>query len=78
MPCMRSALVGRVTLWSSRRYCIKVYTSEIASVTMLGADGELPWTVTPDGLVIKIPDRKPCEHAFVFKIVRKHPFAKTG
>jgi alpha-L-fucosidase len=55
----------------------KLYTSEIASVTMLGVPGELPWTVTPGGLVITTPDRKPCAHACVFKIVRKHPFAAT-
>ena len=53
----------------------KLYPSEIASVKMLGVDEELPWTVTPDGLVIKAPSQKPCEHAFAFKIVRKHPFA---
>ncbi|MDI7275432.1 MAG: alpha-L-fucosidase [Anaerolineae bacterium] len=53
----------------------KLYTSEIASVTMLGADGELPWTMTPDGMVIRTPGRKPCEHAFAFRIERKHPFA---
>ena len=52
----------------------KLYTSEIASVTMLGADGQLPWTMTPDGMVISTPDRKPCEHAFTVKIMRKHPF----
>ena len=53
----------------------KLYTSEIGRVRMLGADGELPWAVTPNGLVIRTPDRKPCEHAFTFRIERKHPFA---
>ena len=53
----------------------RLYASEIQSVTMLGAQGELPWSIAPDGFIVKTPDRKPCEHAFTFKIVRKHPFA---
>lgn len=53
----------------------KLYASEIASVQMLGVDEELPWSVTPDGLIIRTPSRRPCEHAFAFRIVRRHPFA---
>ena len=60
--------------WPSPRWQ-SLYPSEIASVTMLGVDEELPWTMTPDGFVIRTPHRQPCEHAFTFKIVRKHPFA---
>jgi len=52
----------------------RLYPSEIASVRMLGVADELPWTLTPSGLVIKTPARRPCEHAFVFRIARKHPF----
>lgn len=50
--------------------CI-LYESEIKSIKMLGVDKELDWEMTEDGLTIKTPDKKPCEHAFVFKIVRK-------
>jgi len=50
------------------------YPTEIASITMLGNGHELPWEMTPSGLVVKTPTKKPCEHAFVFKIVRKSPF----
>ncbi|MHB0858691.1 MAG: alpha-L-fucosidase [Anaerolineae bacterium] len=53
----------------------RLYPSEIASVRMLGVAEELNWTITPDGLVVQTPDRRPCEHAFAFKIARKHPFA---
>ncbi|MDI7274727.1 MAG: alpha-L-fucosidase, partial [Anaerolineae bacterium] len=53
----------------------ELYPSEIVSVRMLGVDEELPWTITPDGLIIRTPSRKPCEHAFTFRIERKHPFA---
>jgi len=60
----------QVTIESLRR----LYESEIASVKMLGVDQELEWSLTEKGLEIKTPTEKPCEHAFVFKIMRKHPF----
>jgi len=52
----------------------KLYDSEIKSVKMLGVDEVLPWKMTKEGLKIKTPTRKPCEHAYVFKIERKRPF----
>lgn len=52
----------------------KLYNSEIKVVTMLGNDGELPWKMTEKGLHIATPSMKPCDHAYVFKIERKHPF----
>ena len=45
--------------------------SEIKSVKMLGVDEELEWKLTKDGLTIKPPNEKPCEHAFTFKIERE-------
>lgn len=51
-----------------------LYPSEIASVTMLGDGKELKWEMTEKGLSIETPKTKPCDHAFVFKIVRKKPF----
>ena len=50
---------------------VGLYESEIKSVKMLGVDEELEWKMTEDGLTIKPPDKKPCEHAFTFKIERK-------
>ena len=47
------------------------YPSEIASLTMLGDGKELKWESKREGLVIQMPKTKPCEHAFVIKIVRK-------
>jgi len=35
---------------------------------------ELRWEMTKDGLVVETPRAKPCDYAFVFKIVRKTPF----
>jgi alpha-L-fucosidase len=52
----------------------KLYNSEIRSVKMLGIDTELEWSLTQEGLKIKTPAIKPCEHAYVFKIVRGRPF----
>jgi alpha-L-fucosidase len=51
-----------------------LYPSEIASITMLGDGQELKWEMTGQGLSIETPKTPPCEHAFVFKIVRKKPF----
>jgi alpha-L-fucosidase len=48
-----------------------LFEGEIKKITMLGAEGELKWEHKPDGLVIKTPDERPCEHAFVFKIERQ-------
>jgi len=51
-----------------------LYPSEIASVRMLGVDQELTWAMTEEGLEISVPQERPCEDAYVFKIQRKHPF----
>ena len=53
----------------------KDIVTEISRVSMLGAPGKLTWSQTPDGLVVTPPAEKPCEHAFVFKIERQHPFS---
>jgi len=50
-----------------------LYPSEIASIIMLGDGKELRWQMTKEGLVVETPKTKPCDHAFVFKIVRKNP-----
>jgi alpha-L-fucosidase len=50
-----------------------LYPSEISSVTMLGDGKELEWQLSKEGLTVKTPREKPCEYAFVFKIVRRKP-----
>jgi alpha-L-fucosidase len=47
-----------------------LYEWEISSVSMLGIDKELQWSLTQNGLKIKTPNEKPCEHAYTFKILR--------
>jgi alpha-L-fucosidase len=48
------------------------YKEEIKHITMLGDGKKLDWELTRKGLVIETPDKKPCEHAYVFKIERYH------
>jgi len=48
------------------------YPEEIKRITMLGDGRTLDWEMTREGLVIETPDRKPCKHAYVFKIERYH------
>jgi alpha-L-fucosidase len=50
-----------------------LYPDEVKSITMLGDGTELDWKlINGKGLLIKTPRKKPCKHAFVFKITRKH------
>ena len=35
---------------------------------LLGHEGQLEWSRDESGLTVKLPDRKPCEHAFALKI----------
>jgi alpha-L-fucosidase len=51
-----------------------LYPSEIASVTMLGDGKELKWEITKEGMTIEMPASKPCDYAYVLRIVRKRPF----
>ena len=51
-----------------------LYPSEIASVTMLGDNKELRWEMTKGGLSIETPKTRPCDYAYVFRIVRSKPF----
>jgi alpha-L-fucosidase len=55
-----------VTIKSLRR----LHDSEIKSVRMLGVDGDLEWSFGKEGLTVKVPDKKPCDYAYAFKIVR--------
>lgn len=46
----------------------KVDNLKINSVSMLGSDEKLVWKQTDGGLVVKFPNKKPCEYAYVLKI----------
>ncbi|MCC6443635.1 MAG: alpha-L-fucosidase [Armatimonadetes bacterium] len=40
----------------------------IRNVSLLGSRARLEWEQSPEGLKIRVPSEKPCDHAFVFKI----------
>ena len=44
------------------------YPQQIATIKMLGSDAELEWTRDKTGLKIALPQTKPHEHAYVFRI----------
>ena len=48
----------------------KLYRSEIRNIRMLGTDSELDWSMNKNGLTIKTPEKRPCNHAYEFKIER--------
>ena len=52
----------------------RLYAAEIQSVTMLGSGQELRWSLGEAGLTIETPAERPCDHAYVFKIVRGEPY----
>jgi alpha-L-fucosidase len=51
-----------------------LYAAEIQSVRMLGVDRDLKWKLDGKGLTITPPAKKPCEHAYAFRIVRGKPY----
>jgi alpha-L-fucosidase len=47
-------------------------SDEIQSISMIGYNEQLSWKLIPEtGLQIELPVEKPCDYAFVLKIVRK-------
>jgi alpha-L-fucosidase len=51
-----------------------LYPAEIESVSLLGSGQPLSWRLDAAGLTIETPAARPCEHAYVFKIVRGRPY----
>ena len=44
--------------------------NEIKSIKMLGIENELDWGMSKEALIITTPNKRPCDHAYVFKIER--------
>jgi len=57
---------------------LSLYTDEIGSVELLGSSAPLRWWRDGEGLKVVMPDAKPCEHAYVLKIVKKAEAMKEG
>jgi alpha-L-fucosidase len=43
----------------------------IKSVSLLGHEGSLPWSLSADGLKVTLPAKRPCDYAYAFKITAK-------
>jgi alpha-L-fucosidase len=48
------------------------YKEEIKRISLLGHGEDLKWSLTRDGLVVDLPEERPCEYAYVIKIERYH------
>jgi alpha-L-fucosidase len=46
-----------------------VVEETIGQIHLLGSPQDLSWSLDDDGLRIKTPPERPCQHAYVFKIV---------
>ncbi len=47
---------------------LRLHEKPVGSVELLGCGEPLRWSVRGNGLHAKLPERKPCEHAFVLRI----------
>jgi alpha-L-fucosidase len=61
--------------WPGERLTIKslatsssLWDGEVDRVSLLGHEGQLAWSRDASGLIVRMPDHKLCEHAFVLKI----------
>ena len=46
-----------------------LYPQKIQAVTLLGCKERLQWTQDENALTVTVPQTKPCDHAFAFRIV---------
>jgi alpha-L-fucosidase len=70
-------LYATMLAWPGERAVVKslgksVSAAEVAEVSLLGHGTPLKWQQTEDALVVAMPARKPCEHAFVLKITGRN------
>ncbi len=78
-------LYALVMGWPERAFRIKSLgkdkapTLKIASVSLLGSDKALLWNVNRHCLEVRLPDTKPCEHAYTLRIttVKEYVTRKT-
>jgi len=61
--------------WPGEQFIVKalgtsspLWNGALDSISLLGYNGQLEWSRQESGLTVRMPDRKPCEHAFVLKI----------
>ena len=64
-------LYAIVLAWPGEQLIVESLSTierEIHSVRLLGHEGALEWSRDEGGLVVKLPNHKPCEHALTLKI----------
>ena len=66
------AIYAIILAWPGSEVTIKslgqTSGQSVTSVTLLGHSGELAFSQTDDGLVVHMPDTKPCDYAYTLKI----------
>ena len=45
-----------------------LYKKKITGIRLLGSSKPLEWDQTKEGLIIQLPNEKPCQHAFAFEV----------
>ena len=63
---------GKETTIKSLAQGAGVKAEDIKAVTMLGIEQPLEWKQDYQGLHITMPERRPCDHAYTFKIALKN------
>ncbi len=58
---------GSVTI-ESLKAGVETPGGKIANIQLLGCDQAIEWTQNDNELTIQVPNRRPCDHAFVFRI----------
>ncbi len=57
--------------WPEREWKIeslRLGQGRVKAVSMLGSKERISWAQRADGLVVRVPSRKPCEHAYTLRI----------
>ena len=44
------------------------YRGEIARIGLLGSESNLVWSRNAEGVTVNLPEKPPCDYAYVFKI----------
>jgi hypothetical protein len=72
LPVGKAILYAISLNWPKEQIILKSLNNlskkDIKYIKLLGSKEKIDWIISDEGLIIKIPDKKPCNHAFVFKI----------
>jgi alpha-L-fucosidase len=55
--------------WPDETVAIKSLAGlDVADVRLLGSDAKLEWTIEQGGIIVDMPELKPCDHAYVLAV----------